>query len=148
MAITKLGKVDLLVFICIALAVVLTLRVGVKLTRVVKTGTENATNDCGANGSWTLTTGRKNNWYTSGYGDDGSDDGPGYPFFFWYSGKLDSTTVLTAQKALEKELKKYADMLANMPSIVSKEVQRENDIVIYSLHGPSRTTQVNFSFSF
>ena len=46
-------------------------------------------------------------------------------------------------KALKQELEMYVDALENSSSLVSKEVQRQNDIVMSSIESQSWTKQVN-----
>ena len=147
MATSKLAKVDLLVFISIALAVVISLRLGAKFTKLIQTRKENATNECASNDHVSRTTERRYGWH-EGYDDDGDDNNRSYPFFFWYYNKLGSFTGLTAQKAVEQELEMYANVLGNSPSIISKEDQAEHDIVISSVCNERTKPQVILCCSF
>lgn len=126
-----------------ALAVAITLRLGAKLTRILETRKGNMTGGYTNEGQTLRPTGAEYSWY-DGNSHDGDDYGPpGYPFFFWYYKEVGNTAVFTAQKAIEQELERFSNLLVNSPSIVSKEDQTENGIVLSSGADESTKTQVN-----
>lgn len=132
---TKLSKVDLLVFICAVLAVVAALRLGARVMTVneKKTGNGNSTTGTDylhrGHGQVMNRAGSQYHGTHDGHDDDSHDHGTGYPFF-WYFEKIDSPEMFKVWHSVEEELKLFAQQASNLPSITSKENQVENDIAL------------------
>ena len=144
MATAKLAKVDLLVVLAILLTVILALRLGVKIARSIETRNKNATNGWDNNGFERKRTEEKYRCHDGYVGDYGGSNDPKYPFFYyWFYNEISSKAISTAQKVIEQELEWYVAALENSASILSKEDQTEQDIVISCVESVSKKTKVN-----
>lgn len=140
---TNLSKIDLLFCISMMLAVVIALYIGPKLLienniSSIETKTNATTIHVYKDKRQAINA--AGGGHSGHDGHDGDDHRPGYPFL-WYFEKIVIPEV-TVKNSVNEELKRFAQLTVNSPSMAAKEHQIENDLVLSSEVSAFMKTQV------